>query len=87
MCSTNFLFYLLLEFLEKERKKTARRKANSRQNNPFWEANSSSATQETLHVLWNQNVYYCVHKSPPLDTILRHINTEFKPGEIYVVIY
>jgi hypothetical protein len=36
-----------------------------------WEADGSSSKQQILHLLWNQNVHYRVHKSPPLDPILR----------------
>jgi len=43
---------------------------NSMEQNP-WEANSHSANQEILHLLWNMKVYFCVHKSQmhPVHTI------------------
>ena len=40
---------------------------------PSWEANSSTASQETPHILWNPNIYYRIHKSPPRAPILHWI--------------
>ena len=41
---------------------------------PSWEANSFSANQEIPHILWNQKVYYRIHKSPPPVHTLSQIN-------------
>ena len=38
------------------------------------EANSSSASQDTAHVLWNLKVCYRVCKSPPPASIMNQIN-------------
>jgi hypothetical protein len=41
---------------------------------PCWEANSFSARQTGIRILWNPNVHYHVHKSPSPTPILSQIN-------------
>ena len=41
---------------------------------PFWEDERFSASQETARILWNPNVYYRIHNSPPPAPIQNESN-------------
>ena len=47
----------------------------SMEQNPSWEANRFSTSQEIPLILWNPNVHYRVYKSPPPVSSLSQINS------------
>jgi hypothetical protein len=46
----------------------------SMEQSPSWEANWFAASQEIPRILWNPNVHYRIHKSPPPLSILNQLN-------------
>ena len=40
--------------------------------NPSWETNSSSVSQEILQNFWNPKIHYCIHKYQPIQSMTLH---------------
>ena len=60
---------------------------SSMEQSPFWEANRFSASQEIPHILWNPNVHYRIHKSPPPIPTPSQINQVHGPSSHFLKIH
>jgi hypothetical protein len=66
LCSTPHILQLLQLFLITV--------SNFMEQNPFWEVNSRSSSQEILRLLWNSKIHCSVRKIPPLKIFPRQTN-------------
>ena len=71
-CTQNLLTYLLSYSMEQS---------------PSLEANLFSASQESPHILWNPNVHYRTHNSPPHVPILSQFDSVQTPTSNFLKIH